>query len=242
MLKRFRRSVREVGVGQAALYEVCWSALWVIQTLWLRLRRFNLQGVPRDGPCLMVANHQSYLDPTCVGMVATVRPMHPVARLGLFSNRAFGWLLKSLNSIPIREDEGDTGAIRTILARLGEGALVLIFPEGSRTPDGEMKGFKRGVAVLVKRSTCPVLPVAIEGAYDAWPRNSKRPRWWGNRVGVMVGRPIPHDELMRNGPDEAMRRLEREVGALQAELRTRLASAGRRRSGLDRGLARPRPR
>lgn len=237
MFKRFRLSVHGVGVWKATLYEFCWCALWVIQTLWLRLRRFHLERVPRDGACLMVANHQSYLDPTCIGMVATVRPMHQVARLGLFKNRAFGWFIGALNSIPIREEEGDTGAMRAILARLKEGALVLIFPEGSRTPDGAIKGFKRGVAVLVKRSTCPVLPVAIDGAYDAWPRRQKRPRWWGNRVGVMVGTPIPHDELMRDGPDAAMRRLEREVAALQMELRARLGAAAGRRSSTDPGVA-----
>ena len=118
-----------------------------------------------------------------------------------------------------------------MLRRLEGGRAVLIFPEGSRTTDGRVAPFKRGVAVLVKRSRCPVVPVALEGAYEAWPRSRRLPRWLGHRVAVMYGRPIPHDELMHGGADAALLRLHDEVEAMRLALRERL----------DRTSPRPKP-
>jgi 1-acyl-sn-glycerol-3-phosphate acyltransferase len=85
--------------------------------------------------------------------------------------------------------------------------------------------FKRGAAVLVKRSQCPVVPVAIEGCFDTWPRTRRHPRLLGRRVAVMYGRAIPHDELMAEGPDAALVRLRREVDEMRRQLRGEMRRA-----------------
>jgi len=194
-----------------------------------RIRVEGVERVPSAGAVLIAANHQSFLDPPAIGGVVRHRQCDFIARGGLFKFRPFAWLITNLNSIPLRENEPDAAAIKEILRRLDQGSVVLIFPEGMRSPDGAMRTFSRGVALLVKRSNCPVLPAAIEGAFDAWPRQRKFPRLFGQRLAVKFGTPIPHEELLRDGPDAALRRLEREIDAMRLELRAELRSATRGR-------------
>jgi 1-acyl-sn-glycerol-3-phosphate acyltransferase len=176
--------------------------------------------VPHTGPLLVAANHQSYIDPPLVGGMSD-REMHFVARSGLFSFGPFGWLIRQLNSVPLKEESGDLGAIKEIVRRLEMGNAVVIFPEGSRCPDGAMHEFKRGVALLVKRAKCPVVPAAVEGCFDAWPRGGL-PRIFGKRIAVKYGRPIPYEELMQHGADAALERLANEIDRMRLELRAML--------------------
>lgn len=208
-------------LSQRAFYWFCWSACLVVLTVFYRLRRYHTDRIPKSGAVLLASNHQSHFDPPAVGLCNTTRPTHFLARAGLFSNRLFGWLITAVNSIPISEEESDIGAIRAILGRLEQGCPVLIFPEGSRSPDGEIHEFKRGIALLLKRAKCPVVPIAIEGAYDAFPRHRRFPRLSG-RISVMVGEPIPPDELLKDGPEAGLERLRREVIALRDQLRAKL--------------------
>ncbi len=210
---------------QAALYWTVWSLTLAGFTLFLRIRRFGTERIPASGACLIVANHQSHLDPPLVSMCVTKRQSHFVARVGLFSSKHFGKFIAALNALPIRNDTSDIGAIREVLGLLDQGMAVIMFPEGSRTLDGRMQPFKRGVGLLVKKSRCPVVPVAVEGCYDAWPRSRSFPRIFGQRVAVLVGSPIPHDELMANGADAALIRLATEIETLRMDLRARLRSA-----------------
>lgn len=194
-----------------------------------RARSFGARRVPATGAVLLVANHQSYLDPPLVGISVRNRHLDYLARAGLFEVPVLGGLLRGLNSVPIKEDGGDAAAIKEILRRLEKGYAVLIFPEGTRSPDGTMQPFKRGIAVLVKRAKCPVVPVAVEGCFDAWPRERARPRFVGQRVAVAFGDPIPHAELMVRGPDAALEQLQAQVGRLRIVLRRwlRRSSNGR---------------
>lgn len=162
---------------------------------------------------LVVANHQSYLDPPLLGCAMPQRQFDFLARAGLFDVKWLKPLITALHSVPIKENGSDPASIKEILRRLEAGRVVLVFPEGSRTETGEMGEFKRGVALLLKRAKCPVLPVGIAGAYDAWPRGS-RPRPFRKRVIVEVGEPISYEELMALGPDGALARLRDEVSIL----------------------------
>lgn len=185
-----------------------------------RVEVFDVDNVPPTGAFLVAANHQSYLDPPLVGGMIE-REMNFVARSGLFSFGPFAWSIKRLNSVPLREDSSDVTAIKEIVRRLEQDNAVVIFPEGSRTNDGAMHEFKRGVAVLVKRARCPVVPAAVEGCFDAWPRG-KAPGLIGKRVAVKYGKPIPHAELMKDGPDAALNRLANEIDRMRRELRLHL--------------------
>ena len=221
MLARLRALHPGSSIPRILFYAVCLRAARLALRVFFRVRWIDCDDVPASGPLLIVANHQSYLDPPLVSTGILHRHIDFIARAGLFRNRFFGWLIGTLNAIPITEQGSDTAAIKATLDRLATGRAVLLFPEGSRTHDGAMESFKRGVAVLVKRAKCPVLPAAIEGAYDAWPRGSAAPSF-KCRIAVRFGRPIPHDELMAAGPDAALRRLEREIDAMRLDLRAEI--------------------
>jgi 1-acyl-sn-glycerol-3-phosphate acyltransferase len=134
------------------------------------------------------------------------------------------WFLRNLNTIPIKSEsgDGDTAAMKEIIRRLGEGNCVIIFPEGTRSEDGRMGEFKPGVALIIKRARCAVLPAAIEGCFDAWPRTRKRPKLRGQRIAVKYGRAIPAEELLAGGARESLHRLEREIDRMRLELRAEL--------------------
>lgn len=222
MLERLRAKRPGTPLHHLLLYLLARFIMsWVLRVLY---HAHGLGGarIPPHGAVLLVANHQSYLDPPLVGACVPERIMDFVARQGLFKNWFMRLVSTPLNCIPIREDGNDPAAIKEILKRLGEGRAVLIFPEGTRTHDGGITHFKRGAAVLVRRARCPVVPVALEGAFDAWPRHAKRPLVRGMRLSCAFGRPISQEDLFAQGGDAAMDRLEREVGKLRQVLRRRM--------------------
>lgn len=205
--------------------------VWAVLMLHLLLavffgyRRHGIRRVPRAGPLLVVSNHQSYLDSVAVGTALYPRVATHLARSGLFRHGHFARLISSFNAVPIREEEGDLGAIRIVIDRLKLGDAVIIYPEGSRSPDGRVHQFRRGATLIAKKSGCTVLPVAVDGAFDAWPRTRRAPRLFGHlkgrRVRVLVGRPISAEDLLKDGQDAALERLEREVRTLHADLMSR---------------------
>lgn len=219
--RRFRDRHPGSSLSHLLTYEFCrQAAYWFMRTT-MGLKSYHAERVPLDGPLLLVANHQSFLDPPAIGSPIWDRHFEFLARATLWNFGPFGKLIQNLNSIPIGEG-GDAAAMKEALNRLHAGRAVMVFPEGSRTHDGKTQEFKRGAAVLVKRAKCPVLPAAIEGAYDAWPRSNKRPRIFGPPIAVAYGHPIPHDELLKDGPDAALDRLAREVETLRGELHEHL--------------------
>jgi len=152
--------------------------------------------VPRRGPVLLVSNHQSMLDPVLIG-ACTNRYLTFLARSTLFGVPVLGPLIRSLNAIPIDRNMGKDG-IQSVLDRLKLGQSVLMFPEGERTHTGEVQPLKPGVSLLIKRVSCPIVPVGIAGCFAAWNRFMKWPRWsppilqpGPSTIGVAIGEPIP---------------------------------------------------
>ncbi len=215
--------------------------VWAVLMLQLLLavffgyRRHGIRRVPRNGPLLVVSNHQSYLDSVAVGAALYPRVATHLARSGLFKFGPFARIISSFNAVPIREEEGDLGAIRTVIDRLKLGDAVIIYPEGSRSTDGRIQSFRRGATLIAKKSGCTVLPVAIDGAFDAWPRTRRAPRLLGHLTGrrlrVMLGNPIRADDLLANGQDVALIRLENEVRSLHAALLATRAASEAPRAG-----------
>jgi len=203
------------------IFNASQKAILIGMTLAYGAVSYGAHNIPRSGPVILAANHQSYLDPPAIGCMCR-RRLDFVARLGLFNSDRFGRLISAFGALPIREDGvGDTRAIKELLARLEKGRAVLIFPEASRSPDGAMQPFKRGVSILVKRSRCPVVPIAIEGAFDAWPRGGK-PSFWSRRVAVAYGQPIGHEEIVERGAEAGLDRIAHEIDALRLDLRATL--------------------
>ena len=159
------------------------------------LRRRGWKNVPREGPLLVVSNHQSMFDPAVVG-ISIRRYLSYLARSNLFNQPVLGAFIRSVNAIPIDRSMGKEG-IQAVLDALSEGRAVLMFPEGERTHDGSVQPLKPGVSLLIKRVKCPIVPVGIAGLFGAWSRHMKWPRLsplflppGPSTMAVSVGEPI----------------------------------------------------
>jgi 1-acyl-sn-glycerol-3-phosphate acyltransferase len=198
-----------------AWYETLRWPVWAAATFGYGVRYTGRRNIPAAGGVLVVANHQSHFDPPLVGL-GCPRRMNYVARDSLFAFAPFRWLIKSLDAIPLERDGIGLGGIKESLRRLRRGEMVLIFPEGTRTPDGRVGPFKPGFTTLAARSGASILPVAIEGAFQAWPKQNTFPRL--GRIRVHYGAPIPHEEIAGRDERELVEEVRRRVIECHARL------------------------
>lgn len=154
-------------------YCVLYGPCFALSKALFRFRFAGKRHVPLEGPVLMVANHQSNLDPVLIG-IAAPRQLKYFARVGLFF-WPFSWWIRALGAVPIDRGNAISG-IKTTLKLLKQGEAVVVFPEGSRTPDGKMHEFLPGFCMLARRGNATIVPIAIDGAFDALPRGSAIPR------------------------------------------------------------------
>lgn len=227
MLRRLHEWDPGQPMAQVLFYRTIWAIVLGLFILLYRARFLGGHRVPRTGGLLIVANHQSHLDPPLLAVALRHRHTAAIARERLFKNPIFGLLLRGLGAMPIKENEGDAGAMRRAIEQLKRGRVVVIFPEGSRSPDGALKEFKRGTWLLLARSGATVLPAAVEGCFDAWPRQRKLPSLFQQRVGVNFGTPIDFATIRSMGADRGLDHLAREIETLRMDLRARLRQATR---------------
>jgi 1-acyl-sn-glycerol-3-phosphate acyltransferase len=200
----------------------CICRPWV--DLWFDLKVYNVHHVPRRGGVLVVSNHQSYLDPV-LRAVKVPRPFSFLAKSELFENPYFGWLIRSLNAFPVRQGEGDVGAVKETIRRLQEGHALILYPEGTRTHTGEIQKMQPGAGLIVRRAGVPVVPAVIEGSFDAWPpKRSKvfRP----HPIRVLYGPPLELDGLKAN---QIVQKIDATLRGMLAELRRREPILARRK-------------
>lgn len=213
--KRDRKRKKWQRTGFDRLLYICLNNFFrLLWKIYLGLRINGADRYPPEGPGLVCANHQSHLDPILVGNGCR-RYISFVARESLFRVPLFGWLIRRLGAFPINRQAGISG-IKNTLQRLKSGELVLIFPEGTRTPDGSIQEFKPGFCTIARRAKVPIIPVAIAGAYEAWPKTGWFPR--PKRVAVKVGQPIGIEQIDQLSDDELTSLVHQQVIALQNEL------------------------
>lgn len=168
------------------------TGLWITWKLLYRLRTNNRLVVPAEGPVVLLANHTSHFDPPLVGG-ATRRQLSYLARDTLFVG-ALGWLIRSYDAVPVDREGTGLAGIRATLKRLKQGGAVLLFPEGSRSDDGELQELKPGFIALVRRSRAAIVTIGIAGAHKAWPRGQKRPGFF-KPIAMHYDQPISADEI-----------------------------------------------
>lgn len=169
---------------------------------------FNLRCIGRehtdvDGPAVILSTHQSHFDPALIGVTFNER-LNYLAKRSLFDNWMFGQLIRLLDAIELDRDRGGLAGLKETLKRLKQGEKILIFPEGTRSRDGQIAPLKPGFLSVARRSRAPLIPIAITGAFDALPRGSR----WPKRIPlrVAVGKPILPAEFA-DLDDAAMRQL-----------------------------------
>ena len=147
----------------------------------------GLNNIPKDGPFIVACNHASYLDPPAVGCKIP-RNLHYFARSSLFF-WPLGLLIKKLNSIPVDRAQLDLSTLRKVLKILKDGEPILVFPEGTRSFDGEIQSAQKGLGLLVSKSEVPVIPSRLHGAYNVLGKGKVVPRL-GKKLYLNIGEPI----------------------------------------------------
>ncbi len=169
-------------------------ARWFFRILFLlfyRLRVYGLENYPAKDGFLICANHQSFLDPIIIG-ASCPRPINYLARQSLFRFPPLTWFLLWNDAIPIDRDGSGIAGIKQMLRRLGRKESILMFPEGTRTSDGELQPIKLGFLSVAKRAKAPLLPVCFAGAFQSWPRDRQFPI--PGHIDVVIGNSLSFHE------------------------------------------------
>ena len=202
--------------GRAVYRAAHWATFYTFTFGW-SFRATGRENLPASGPVLLVANHQSFIDPVLVGLGAT-RDLTYLARSNLWDSRFLAPFITFWGAVPIDRGFGKEG-LQTVLGELAKGRVVLMFPEGQRTRTGELQPLKPGVSLLVKRVTCPIVPVGVAGAYEAWPPQCQRPslapllRSGRGGIGVAFRKPIEPKRYKGAEREEMLTDLENEIRA-----------------------------
>lgn len=148
------------------------AIFFLLSELFFKYRVYGRRNVPKHGAVIIASNHASYLDPIFVGC-GMRRPLNFMARDSLFRNFFFGNLIRLVNSFPVKRNFQDVGAMRAAVSRLKKGRPLLIFPEATRTRDGNLREAKAGISFLSHAGCAPVVPVYIKGNFKVWPKGAK---------------------------------------------------------------------
>jgi 1-acyl-sn-glycerol-3-phosphate acyltransferase len=156
-------------------YKIGWYFFRAFFRCYFRWRVFNPERVPMSGPVILACNHASFIDPPLAG-AGLRRPINYLARASLFRVPILAAILRSWEVVAVDRDGGTGGGFKAILERLERGGIILLFPEGTRSPDGRLQKARSGIGLAVIKSTAPVVPVRLFGTYEAYGRQKRWPR------------------------------------------------------------------
>ena len=155
--------------------------------LFFRFRVIHRERMIQSGPAILTMNHQSYLDPPLAG-IACDRAIYFLARRTLLDAPLLDWLLPKLNVVPVNQNGVDRSAIKALIRVLKAGNAVLVFPEGSRTLDGNLQPAEPGLGLVIAKTLAPVVPMRIFGAHEALPRGGGGLHFVP--ITIVIGEPI----------------------------------------------------
>jgi long-chain acyl-CoA synthetase len=192
---------------------------------WLmpRMKVSGVNRLPVNGPYILTPNHQSYLDPLFVCSALPYRMFRQIFFVGAteyFETPLTAWAARQLNLVPVDPDANLISALRAAAFGLKHGKVLVLFPEGERSIDGTVKRFKKGAPILSRSLAAPIVPVAIRGVFEVWPRNRSFEwrrilPWSGHRIAVAFGEPTTFDDS--SAADAAMA-LQKRVAELWASM------------------------
>lgn len=187
------------------LYGFCHYIIIGMSDAFFRGEVAGLEHLPSTGGFIVAANHQSHLDPPLIGGQVT-RQMCPFARKTLWKPGLAAWWLDAVGCIPVDRDGGsDVQAMKRVLRALGEGKVLILFPEGTRSPTGELQTPKPGVGFMACRTGVPVVPARVFGSFKAFGRNA--PLRLGTPVSVVFGPPVERKDY--DDPKDGKERYQR---------------------------------
>jgi 1-acyl-sn-glycerol-3-phosphate acyltransferase len=224
MTERTRSLQRESGLVSTGLHLTCWTIIRTYLAFYHRLKIVGAENLPRQPPYILVANHTSHLDAL---VLATPLPwrirdrVFPIAAGDVFFETPMMSAFSAffLNALPMWRKKCGSHALQELRERLmSEACVYVLFPEGTRSRDGKLLAFKKGLGMLVAGTPVPVVPCYLSGCHEALPPDCKWPR--PRRIRVRIGRPLDFADLPneRDGWEVLMRSVEDAVRALSTDL------------------------
>jgi 1-acyl-sn-glycerol-3-phosphate acyltransferase len=175
------------------IYFLGWVGFRALFKFYFGWRVCNPERVPLSGPVILASNHASFLDPPLVG-AGVKRGINYLARESLFRFPILGWILHQWQVVPVDREGGGAKGLKAILDRLLAGGAIILFPEGTRTRDGQLQPARSGVGLTVIKSQASVVPVRVFGTFEAYHREMHFPRPW-RKVIVKYGQPMLFEQL-----------------------------------------------
>lgn len=190
-------SVKREVMADMRVYQFSTRIFKLFLLIWHRLKIRGVENIPDEGGVLIASNHASFLDPPVVGVGYRGRPIHFMARDTLWNSKFGKWWMDHVGCIPVSRGTGDVRALKLTIKALREGKVVSMFPEGTRSEDGELQKAKGGIGFIIEKSGCSVVPAYIDGTYKAHPKGSK----WIKpcKVTVTYGEPITQEDFQALG-------------------------------------------
>jgi long-chain acyl-CoA synthetase len=196
----------------------------VLRLLLPRVRIDGLEHLPSRGPYIICPNHQGYLDPFIICGVLPYRVFKELFFVGAaeyFETPLTRWIARQGNCVPVDPDANLVPAMKAGAFGLTHRKVLMLFPEGERSIDGTVKRFKKGAPILSRHLGVPIVPMAIRGAFEVWPRNRSIRTgtllpWSGHEIRIAAGAPILPDRSA--GDAEAASRLQARVEQLWSTL------------------------
>ena len=201
---------------QKRLFYYCMRfPLYLFFMIFYGVRFYGRNHLPDTGALVLISNHQSHFDPPLLA-IGLHRRLNFLARKSLFRFKPFGWLIDMLDAIQLDIDGIGFAGIKESFKRLRNGEIILVFPEGARSWDGEIAPFLHNSLLLAQRTKSPILPAAISGCYEAFPRTRKFPILWG-KIRVVYGKPILYEETKHLTEEELRHFCETKIAELYQE-------------------------
>ncbi len=220
-IKRSEQITEEIASTKMPIsYAVSWRLARFIVSAYFRGKYYNEKSVPKRGSLIIASNHISYFDPFLVGAAINRRICY-LCRESAFKWPIIGYLLKHWNAVPVDRGGRSPRGLKSILDRLKTGEAVMLFPEGTRTYDGNLHSAHPGVGLVATQSQAPVLPVRIIGMWDAYNRNMRIPR--PKHVDVVFGDPITFNEKYKEAETSPPTRLKQIYQEIANEIMNAIA-------------------
>ena len=159
----------------------------LVGRLCFHLRVIHRERMIQSGPVILAMNHQSYLDPPLAGITCD-RAIYFLARRTLMEVSLLSRLLPKLNVIPVNQEGIDRSALKALIRVLKSGNAAPVFPEGSRTLDGNLQSAEPGLGLVIAKTLAPVVPMRIFGAHEALPRGGGGLHFMP--ITIVIGEPI----------------------------------------------------
>lgn len=170
------------------------------------VRVIGLRNIPLEGPAIVAINHQSWIDPPFISGTIGIERRRVTSffvAANYLSNPLVRLVHEQSASIPVERGSGNLEVVRLAKEVLEDGRMLGIFPEGTRSEDGKIGDGKQGLGLIALETGVPVIPTAITGAYEAWPKGQKIPKT-GGKIVLRFGTPMTFDVVKNPSKEQAL--------------------------------------